>query len=568
MELLAPAGNHACLEAALEAGADAVYLGLTTLNARRHARNFTERGLEDACALVHARGKRVHLTLNIDLAQDELERAAQVLELASDLGVDAVLVRDPALLALKPHFPTLTYHLSTQGCAASRADVEAARELGVARVVLAREMALPEIAAASRVDGVETEVFVHGAMCFAVSGRCLLSSWAGGRSGNRGQCTSPCRVPWTLDGRPAGNPLSMHDLSLVTRVTDLASAGVRAVKIEGRMKNPSWVGATVALWRKALDGTAPVEELAREAQRRGATPGRRLTSAYLDGRRDGLVEPPVTSGSPETSTLTRSVMVRPGAAALLAEAGVARVRAPRVTADRARVHADQVEEFLLRVAPSDATVVEGLDAGRLARVTGTFPGRRLVAALPAVLLDQDEAWAQSLVTACVERGVTVEVNTWGGWRLARRAGARVVGGPGMGVLNALAVRDLAARGFTEVTASVEIDGPKLEALVARCVLPCSVVVFGRPPLVVTRAELPPDLVSGTLEDDRRVMLSARRDRGTWQLRAVDPFDWREARLPPGVSHTVVDLVGSPDPVTEWERPTAGASRFNLDRVLG
>ncbi|MGC4117853.1 MAG: U32 family peptidase [Myxococcales bacterium] len=125
-------------------------------------------------------------------------------------------------------------------------------------------------------------------MCFSVSGRCLLASWVGGRSGNRGQCTSPCRVPWTVDGKPAGTPLSMHDLGLVNRVDDLRAAGVRCLKIEGRLKSPAWVRAAVSLYRMALDGIGAREDLVREAEALGAYTGRQLTSGYLDSRRDQL----------------------------------------------------------------------------------------------------------------------------------------------------------------------------------------------------------------------------------------------------------------------------------------
>jgi putative protease len=139
--------------------------------------------------------------LNTDVTERELGQAARIMELARQCGVDAVLVRDPALVALGAAYPELPLHFSTQTCMACSADVSAARELGASRVVLARELTLREIAAASAVPGIETEVFVQGAMCFSVSGRCLLSSWVGGRSGNRGACTSPCRVPWSA-GRP------------------------------------------------------------------------------------------------------------------------------------------------------------------------------------------------------------------------------------------------------------------------------------------------------------------------------------------------------------------------------
>ncbi len=200
--------------------------------------------------------------------------------------MDAVLVRDPAVLALRPHYPELEFHFSTQTCMANSADVAAAGRLGARRVVLARELSLDEIAAASAV-GVETEVFVQGALCFCVSGRCLLSSWAGGRSGNRGACTSPCRVPWNVADQAAGTPLSMRDLSTVHRLEDLRKAGVVSLKIEGRLKSAAWVGQAVSLYRRALDGENP-QPLLEQAGQLGAYTGRLLTCGYLDGQRNEL----------------------------------------------------------------------------------------------------------------------------------------------------------------------------------------------------------------------------------------------------------------------------------------
>ena len=230
LELLAPAGDFAALEAALEAGAGAVYFGLKNLNARRGAENFDQEEFVRAVQAAHARGARAYLTLNIDLTERDLGQAARILELARQAGADAVLVRDPALLALRRGWEgeaPAEFHFSTQTCMANSADVAAAGELGARRVVLAREMTLAEIAAASAVPGVQTEVFAQGALCFCVSGRCLLSSWGGGRSGNRGTCTSPCRVPWEVEGQPAGTPLSMRDLSAIRRLDDFRRADVR-----------------------------------------------------------------------------------------------------------------------------------------------------------------------------------------------------------------------------------------------------------------------------------------------------------------------------------------------------
>ncbi len=571
IELLAPAGDRACLLAALEAGADAVYLGLTALNARRNARNFSEAELAEACELVHGQGKRLHLTLNIDLAQDELTRAARILEVASRLHVDAVLVRDPALLALKPHFPELEYHLSTQACVASTADVEAARELGAKRVVLARELSLDEIAAASRVPGIETEVFAHGALCFAVSGRCLLSSWVGGRSGNRGQCTSPCRVAWTLDGAPGGTPFSMHDLSLVARVDELRRARVRSLKIEGRMKNPSWVRAAVALFRKALSAEPPPpDELAKEAERRGATPGRKQTSAYLDGHLDQLIEVAEREKPEPAQAARRSVdaTLREGVVQLLREADSLTAAATPVNPDRVRLEAAALDRFLEATQPPERTtiVLEGLQPGALRRVLDEHRGLRPIVALPTVTFEPDLPRVQALIEEAGALGLSVEANTWGAWLFAKRAGVQVLGGPGLGLLNALAAKHLNELGFAEGTASVETDASKLEALLARTPLPCTVVAFGRPALLTTRAELPDPVTGAELEDRRAAKLRARRVGSVWELRPVLPFDLRALRLPDS-AHVEVDLVASPDPAGEWSHRPEQSTRFNYDRAL-
>ena len=182
----------------------------------------------------------------------------------------------------RPEFPSLDFHFSTQTCIANSADVAAAARLGAVRVVLARELSLGEIRDASAVPGVQTEVFVQGALCFSVSGRCMMSSWGGGRSGNRGTCTSTCRVPWSVNGSAAGTPMSMKDLALIHRLDELRTAGVAALKIEGRMKTADWVSQAVGLYRRALAGE-DVAELAAKVEELGAYTGRQLTCGYLDG---------------------------------------------------------------------------------------------------------------------------------------------------------------------------------------------------------------------------------------------------------------------------------------------
>jgi len=291
LEILAPAGSRDALEAALQAGANAVYFGLKHLNARRGAANFSPEELPEVVQRVHDAGAKAHLTLNIDIHQRELGLAARTLALAAEVGVDAVLVRDPALLALRPHFPQLAFHFSTQAAVTTSAGMEAAKVLGLSRVVLARELSQTEIAAAAATPGIETEVFVQGALCFSCSGRCLISSWCGGRSGNRGACASPCRVPWTnADGQTA-NPLSMHDLCLISHLDDLRAAGVASLKIEGRLKSPAWVAQAVSLYRHAADKTESPATLRDEADSLGEYTGRMMTNGYFTANRHDLTAP-------------------------------------------------------------------------------------------------------------------------------------------------------------------------------------------------------------------------------------------------------------------------------------
>lgn len=282
MELLAPAGDRSCLEAAIKAGADSVYLGLRDFNARRRARNFSPEELGQAVSFAHSRGAKVYLTLNTVFAERELPRVLDAFRCAAEAGVDAVLVRDPAVLAIQKLIPDLPLHLSTQAATVNSADVAAAAELGFRRVVLGREMSLEDIRAAAATPGIETEVFAQGALCFSVSGRCLMSSWVGGRSGNRGTCASPCRVPWTVAGNPAGNPLSMHDLCTLEQLGAIRRAGVTALKIEGRLKNARWVETAVSLYRRALDGE-DADRLSQQALRLADYTGRRLTAGFLEG---------------------------------------------------------------------------------------------------------------------------------------------------------------------------------------------------------------------------------------------------------------------------------------------
>jgi putative protease len=266
-ELLAPAGNEEALRAAAGAGADAVYLGIDRLNARRGADNFTLETLADACRFAHVRGVLVYLTVNVIVLPDELAGALELVDTAWSLGVDAIIVQDLGLLrAVRESLPHVRMHASTQFNTHSSTTVRALAGRGVARVTLARETSLSEMAAlvgAGRASGTEVESFVHGALCMGYSGQCLLSSMVGGRSANRGQCAQPCRLPFELlDERgavietPGAHLLSPKDLFGIELLPRLIGTGVRALKIEGRMKSAEYVALVTGVYRAALDRAA------------------------------------------------------------------------------------------------------------------------------------------------------------------------------------------------------------------------------------------------------------------------------------------------------------------------
>ncbi len=255
MELLSPAGSRTALEAAVQSGADAVYMGFGAFNARRNAKNFTDEEFADAVAYCHLRGVRVFLTLNTLLTDRELPQAAEVLRKASRMGVDAVLVQDWGVLTLAQAVtPDLPIHASTQMSLFTSGGARWAERLGMERVVLARELSREDIANVCRNCGAEIEVFVHGALCMCYSGQCTMSALIGQRSGNRGACAQPCRLPYGVNG-PCKNqfPLSLKDANLSAYLQELGDMGVACLKLEGRMKRPEYVAVITSIYRRLMD---------------------------------------------------------------------------------------------------------------------------------------------------------------------------------------------------------------------------------------------------------------------------------------------------------------------------
>ncbi len=284
-ELLAPAGSPESLQAAVESGADAVYLGWGVFNARRGAQNFSQEEFAQALAYCHIRGVRVFLTLNILLTDRELPEALETARAASRLGVDAVLVQDWGLFDLLRHaLPDLPLHASTQMSIFTSGGAREIAADGCERVVLARECSKDETAAICRNTSAQTEVFVHGALCMCYSGQCAMSAVVGRRSGNRGRCAQPCRLPYGVN-EAAGDqrPLSLKDSCLADRLSEMADMGVSCLKIEGRMRRPGYVSTVTGIYAQLLDqGRKPTPQERELLERAFSRSG--FTDAYWRGK--------------------------------------------------------------------------------------------------------------------------------------------------------------------------------------------------------------------------------------------------------------------------------------------
>ncbi len=253
IELLSPAGSPEGVIAAVQNGADAVYMGMGAFNARRGAKNFTDEEFVKAVRYCHVRGCKVYVTLNTLVNDREMRDAVAAAKLASGAGADALIVQDLGMsYAIRCALPDIPLHASTQMSLHNLAGVEAAAEMGITRAVLARELSFEQIRFITKNASIETEVFVHGALCFCHSGQCYMSALIGRRSGNRGLCAQPCRLQYSLGGRMDDHPLSLKDNCLVDQIRRLEEAGVASLKIEGRMKRPEYTGIVTGVYAKAI----------------------------------------------------------------------------------------------------------------------------------------------------------------------------------------------------------------------------------------------------------------------------------------------------------------------------
>lgn len=366
MELLAPAGTLEAFAAAVAAGADAVYIGAPALNARALARNFT---LAEIAAMIdhaHGNGVKVYAAMNSIMKEAEIPEAVKLLAALEKLAIDAVILQDLGIYSLaRQHFPNLRLHASTLMGAHNSMAVQQFAEMGFARVVLAREVTLDEIRQFRRQSEVELEVFVQGAMCFSYSGLCLFSSYLGGKSGLRGRCVQPCRRRYTWQGgkkESGGYLFSMNDLSAIRLLPQLQAAGIRSLKIEGRMRSAHYVEQVVAAYRLVLDSGDSDEAVFAESEAMlDRAMGRRATTGYF------LASQPVELISPQHSGnigifLGKVERVKGGKAAL-------QLRQPVKSGDRVRLHNERSgdrQSFTLKDILSQGRIVA--EAARGARI--------------------------------------------------------------------------------------------------------------------------------------------------------------------------------------------------------
>ncbi len=285
IEILSPVGSPENLNSALFTGADAVYLGLSSFSARRNAQNFTTENLGEAVNRCHILGVKVYITLNTLVFDEEIDEIKNILVFLSSVKVDAIIVQDLAIMSLcKEIAPDIPLHASTQMTINSVSGAKIAKKMGFSRVVLARELSFNDIKHITESCDIETEVFVHGALCVSVSGQCYMSAMLGSRSGNRGLCAQPCRLDYKYTD--SNNVLSLKDLSILNEIKELSEIGVTSVKIEGRMKRPEYVAAVTNACYKIKNGAVLSDTELNDIKAIFSRSG--FTKGYFDGTLENM----------------------------------------------------------------------------------------------------------------------------------------------------------------------------------------------------------------------------------------------------------------------------------------
>lgn len=497
IELLAPAGSMEALRAAVQNGADAVYLGGPAFNARMGAKNFTPEGLREAVRYCHARGVAVHLTLNTLASDRELPSAETCVADAARSGVDAFIVQDLGMLRLcRTVAPGIALHASTQMSIHSLYGVKMAASLGCTRAVLARELPERDIAAICKYSPIEIEVFTHGALCMCYSGQCYFSAVVGRRSGNRGQCAQPCRLPYGYgEFNPKQYPLSLRDNCLLTYIDRLRQLGVSSLKLEGRMKRPEYVAIVTRIYRAALDGRevkkSDLRELEQVFSRQGFTDGyfRGETGPKMFGVRGEargdaalLARARATySGVEKRRVNTQIVPSVPELRAFEPFPRKKGTKRPPVPSVQVRTW-QQVTDSVLELKPAVLYIPLSELAARPERVRDLPVS--IAAVLPRVVWDSETEKIKQQLDGVRNLGVSDALcGNLGQISLLTEHGFRVRGDFGLNVFNSETAGELQRLGLISLTASFELRDAQLRDLSKP--LPAELIGYGRLPLMLT-----------------------------------------------------------------------------------
>ena len=502
-ELLAPAGSFESLEAAVFAGADAVYLGMTSFNARASAKNFGEAALRDAVSLAHGSSVKIYITLNTLIYDREFPEWLRAAEKAAELGADALIVADAGGASLLRRFiPEIPLHASTQMSVHNAEGGRRLIEAGFSRIVPAREMSREDIRYFVKNTGAETEIFVHGALCVSCSGQCLFSSLVGGRSGNRGECAQPCRLPYTVGGKTS-YPLSLRDLSLACRIPEILDLGVSSLKIEGRMKSPAYVGAAVSVFRRLLDerraaASAEMDYLSSVFSRDGFTDayftGERSASMFGRRREDAGQTVPAKSANMYFSG-RKKLSARPCSAADAAQAATpahpsftdaeiksavkdASSAAGRPVRLKTAVFFDPASYTVEAASFFDISYIP-LEYYAEAAKSGNAPRGVM---LPPVITDSETGRVRSLLKAAAEAGATdMLIGNIGHLGFAEESGMTPHGDYRLNITNSPSALIASLEGFRDFILSPELTLPRMRDIGGRKLA----VVYGRIPLMTT-----------------------------------------------------------------------------------
>ena len=480
-ELLSPAGSPEALASALRGGADAVYLGAKSFNARMNAANFDRAAIERAAADCHAAGARLYVTLNTLILEREYGAALDEARALRDAGVDALIVADLGLAReIRLNYPDFELHASTQAGVHSADGARALSALGFSRVVCARELSKENIGCVIA-SGVETEIFIHGALCVCHSGQCLFSSLVGGRSGNRGECAQPCRLAYN-----GSYPLSLKDSCLAAHVREIIGLSPASLKIEGRMKSPDYVYNVTSVWRRLLDAGRDASEKELDGMARVFSRGG-FTDGYFTGRigksmngvrteadkqrtRASSAKSPGTAPAPRRAALKAPVR-EPSAPPALHPASIEAPRGVRLTArfyDPGAV--PQNHPFEIVYLPLDRY----------------DPSRANGVVLPPVVTDSErEKTAEALKKAADAGCVHALVGNVGHFALAVGAGLTPHADFRLGAYSAETAEVLCEMGAEDVIFSPELTIPQLRDIKA----PVGAVIYGRIPLMLLEKRL-------------------------------------------------------------------------------